>query len=63
MQDTTLYLETVVNVRQTVQVVPVNYRGWHYYMTPQQLNDVWLPLANKQANEIAVEQLDKVNVS
>ena len=31
MPDTTLYLEPVVNGRQTGNVVPVNYRGGHYY--------------------------------
>lgn len=63
MPNTTLYLEPVVNGRQTGQVVPVNYRGGHYYMTPQQLNDAGLPLANQQTKEIAVDHLDKVDVS
>ena len=39
MPDTTLYLEPVVNGRQTGKVVPVTYRGGHYYLTPQQLSD------------------------
>ncbi|SQI38309.1 Uncharacterised protein [Serratia plymuthica] len=42
MPDTTLYLEPVVNGRQTGKVVPVNYRGGHYYLTPQQLIDAGL---------------------
>lgn len=63
MPDTTLYLEPVVNGRQTGNVVPVNYRGGHYYMTPQQLLDAGLPVADKQAKEIAVDRLEKVDVS
>ena len=39
MPDTTLYLEPVVNGRQTGKVVPVTYRSGHYYLTPQQLSD------------------------
>lgn len=57
MPDTTLYLEPVVNGRQTGKVVPVTYRGGHYYLTPQQLSDAGLPVADKQAKEIAVDQL------
>lgn len=63
MPDTTLYLEPVVNGRQTGKVVPVTYRGGHYYLTPQQLSDAGLPVADKQAKEIAVDQLDKVDVT
>lgn len=63
MPDTTLYLEPVVNGRQTGKVVPVSYRGGHYYLTPQQLIDAGLPVAEKQAKEIAVDRLDKVDVS
>lgn len=63
MPDTTLYLEPVVNGRQTGNVVPVNYRGGHYYMTPQQLLDAGLPVADKQAKDIAVDRLEKVDVS
>ncbi|MEW7001309.1 hypothetical protein M5585_18755 [Serratia ureilytica] len=63
MPDTMLYLEPVVNGRQTGNVVPVNYRGGHYYMTPQQLLDAGLPVADKQAKEIAVDRLEKVDVS
>lgn len=58
MPDTTLYLEPVVNGRQTGKVVPVTYRGGHYYLTPQQLLDAGLPVADKQAKEIAVDQLE-----
>lgn len=63
MPDTTLYLEPVVNGRQTGKVVPVTYRGGHYYLTPQQLLDAGLPVADKQAKEIAVDQLEKVDVT
>lgn len=63
MPDTTLYLEPVVNGRQTGKVVPVTYRGGHYYLTPQQLSDAGLPVADKQAKEIAVDQLDKIDVT
>lgn len=62
MPDTTLYLEPVVNGRQTGKVVPVNYRGGHFYMTSQQLIDAGLPLAEKQVKEIAVDRLDRVDV-
>jgi outer membrane usher protein len=63
MPDTTLYLEPVVNGRQTGKVVPVNYRGGHYYLTPQQLIDAGLPVADKQAKEIAVDLLKQVDVT
>lgn len=63
MPDTTLYLEPVINGRQTGNVVPISYRGGHYYLTPQQLIDAGLPVADKQAKEIAVDQLDKVDVT
>lgn len=63
MPDTTLYLEPVVNGRPTGKVVPVAYRGGHYYLTPQQLIDAGLPVTDKQVKEIAVDQLDKVDVT
>lgn len=63
MPDTTLYLEPVVNGRQTGKVVPVDYRGGHYYLTPQQLIDAGLPVADKQTKEIAVDLLKQVNVT
>ncbi|CAI0829850.1 F1 capsule-anchoring protein precursor [Serratia entomophila] len=63
MPDATLYLEPVVNGRQTGKVVPVNYRGGHYYMTPQQLIDAGLPVADQQAKDVAVDLLNKVDIS
>lgn len=62
MPDATLYLEPVVNGRQTGNVVPVNFRDGHYYLTPQQMLDAGLPVADRQATEIAVDRLAEVNV-
>lgn len=45
------------------QVVPVAYRGGHYCLTPQRLIDAGLPVTSKRMKEIAVDQLDKVDVT
>ncbi|MFI8418179.1 fimbria/pilus outer membrane usher protein [Serratia sp. NPDC078593] len=63
MPDATLYLEPVVNGRSTGHVMPVNYRGGHYYLTAQQLADIGLPVPQRQNKEIAVDRLAEVNVT
>ncbi|WP_431222632.1 fimbria/pilus outer membrane usher protein [Serratia sp. L9] len=63
MPDTTLYLEPVINGRKTGKVIPVIYRGGHYYLTPQQLAEAGLPVKDKQAKAIAVDQWQQVDVS
>ncbi|CFR02002.1 MULTISPECIES: fimbria/pilus outer membrane usher protein [Yersinia] len=70
MPDTTLYLELVVNGRQFGEAVPVVFRDGHYYLTPEQLKAVGLPVPkggvnapNTNRSEIAVDRMDKVKVT
>lgn len=58
MPDTLLYLEIVVNGQPGGQVLPVEYRGGHYYLTPDQLRNAGVPLQQTGAQPVAIDQID-----
>ncbi|CNK78772.1 outer membrane usher protein [Yersinia frederiksenii] len=63
MPDATLYLELVVNGRNFGEAVPVVFRSGHYYLTPEQLKAVGLPLPEANPQEVAIDAMDKVKVT
>lgn len=63
MPDTTLYLELVVNGRNYGEAVPVVFRDGHYYLSPEQLKAVGLPIPKANTPEVAIGSMDKVKVS
>ncbi|WP_145573215.1 fimbria/pilus outer membrane usher protein [Yersinia mollaretii] len=63
MPDTTLYLELVVNGRNYGEAVPVVFRDGHYYLSPEQLKAVGLPIPKANTPEVAIDSMDKVKVS
>lgn len=63
MPDATLYLELVVNGRNFDEAVPVVFRGGHYYLTPEQLKAVGLPLPEAHSQEVVIDSIDKVKVT
>lgn len=58
MPDTLLYLEIVVNGQPGGQVLPVEYRGGHYYLTPDQLREAGVPLTQSGSQPVAVDLID-----
>ncbi|PLR41533.1 hypothetical protein CYR55_01465 [Chimaeribacter californicus] len=58
MPDTVLYLEIVVNGQPGGQVLPVEYRGGHYYLTPDQLRSAGVPLQQGGSQPVAVDRID-----
>ncbi|WP_425452655.1 fimbria/pilus outer membrane usher protein [Edaphovirga cremea] len=63
MPDTLLYLELVINGKPSGNVLPVAFRGGHYYLTPDQLIAAGVPLRQPGDKPVAVDQIDKLDVS
>lgn len=64
MPDTTLWLEVVVNGKPSGQVLPVEYKAGHYWLTANQLQSVGLSLLNKGgAAAVAVDQVKEIEVN
>lgn len=64
MPDTTLWLDIVINGKPTGQVLPVEYKAGHYWLTAEQLVKLGLPmLAAKSTDSIAIDNIDKVEAT
>ncbi|WP_370465558.1 fimbria/pilus outer membrane usher protein [Nissabacter sp. SGAir0207] len=58
MPNAQLYLEIVVNGRPSGQVLPVEYRDGHYYLSPDQLQQAGVPMLQKGDQPVAIDQID-----